>query len=101
MTPQLPDICRTHHGGNEQSEAANASVHASKQAMRERILRLLAEQPRTCDELEMLTGCSHQSCSARLSELRLYGKVRRSGQRATRSGRMAAVLEVTDSNKGD
>ena len=26
MTPQLPDICRTHHGGNEQSEAANASV---------------------------------------------------------------------------
>ena len=69
--------------------------------MRERILRLLAERSMTCDELERATGWPHQSVSARLAEHLAAGTVRRNGQRATRSGRMAAVLEVTDSNKGD
>lgn len=90
----LPDICRNQHHGNPESEAANASVQPSKARMQARILELLAEQPRTCDELEVLTGWSHQSCSARCAELLQAHRVMRNGKRPTRSGRMAAVLEV-------
>lgn len=46
----------------------------------------------TCDELEERLGYSHQTTSARIRELVLFGKIKDSGERApTRSGRSARL----------
>lgn len=51
---------------------------------------------RTCDGLEVVTGLSHQSVSARLNGLEKRGLVRKGPRKApTRSGHMAWVYEVT------
>ena len=49
----------------------------------------------TCDEVEAALGLKHQTCSARIRELRDKGLLVDSGyQRKTRSGRKAAVMVV-------
>jgi len=49
----------------------------------------------TCDAVEGRTGMSHQSCSARFTELRNAGAIYDSGERSlTRSGRSATVWRV-------
>ncbi len=90
------DICRTHHGGNEDSEAANASIDEHKHAIRERIFGYLKEsQGAICDEAEEALGLRHQTCSARITELLAAKRVHRTQEkRKTRSGRMAAVIRV-------
>src|SRR5665213_2490075 len=50
---------------------------------------------RTCDQIEQLSGLSHQCASARIRHLVLLGKIKDSGRRLkTRSGRPAAVWIV-------
>jgi len=93
---RAPDVCRVYHGGNANSEAANESVQPSKAIMCERILARLAIRPMTCDAMEEETGYSHQSCSARFSELKQAGRIRAIGSALTRSGRNAAVYEVAE-----
>lgn len=93
------DICRNNHGGNPESVAA----HAKTKKARDRLtvteaLYLAASHGATCDELEVSTGMSHQTCSARCSELLaaqwIYRKPSGGGyeKRKTRTGRHAAVL---------
>ncbi len=89
----LFDICRRKHGGNAQSEGANMSVSSSKHVQRSQILgEIQARGGATCDELEQALALSHQTCSARCSELLKEGAVKRIGVRMTRSGRNAAIL---------
>lgn len=47
----------------------------------------------TCDEIEVATGLSHQTASARMRGLTIKGAVQPNGEmRPTRSGRNAAVI---------
>jgi hypothetical protein len=94
----LVDICESRHGGSGNSSAAHDSIIESKAAMRGRILRHLRAIPSTCDEVEVALSMSHQTASARFSEMRRDGFIREVGKRATRTGRMAAVMAVLDAN---
>lgn len=94
------DICRNYHGGNPESEAANEETLKSRDRKRIHDVLLSAGlQGRTCDELEIVTGLSHQTCSARCSELLRDGIIVRKPdpvlkymRRPTRTGCQAAVL---------
>lgn len=67
----------------------------TRAAQRTRILTAIATKPDTCDALELRLNMRHQTCSARITELRALGYVRRIGRRETRSGCRAWVLQVT------
>lgn len=85
------DITAARHGGNPHSTAAAASI--DKAAIRKRVLAVIASLDfgATSDEVEVITGLSHQTVSARMSELKRDGAVVPAGRRPTRSGRSAAV----------
>lgn len=89
----LFDICEGNHGGNVNSKQARQRTNAA--ADRRRILAAIqaaGHEGKTCDELEAQLGLSHQSCSARCSELKRSGAVRERGYRLTRTGSKAGVL---------
>jgi hypothetical protein len=95
------DICAGRHGGNPESVAANprSDTKARDQAAILMELERCGERGATCDELEWQTGLSHQTCSARCSELKASGDVvtkpvgwNAYEKRRTRSGKLAAVL---------
>lgn len=62
------------------------------------IIGEIARHPKTgatCDELELLLGLSHQTCSARIRQCAKSRMVRDSGNtRPTRTGRPAIVWTV-------
>jgi len=96
----VEDITANYHGGNPQSVQANKIAHKGRVSARQQIMDLLcnplSEAGLTCEELEVLSGLSHQTCSARLSELRREGKIKIVvGTRKTRSGSPAAVYQST------
>ncbi len=99
----LFDVCKNFHRGNEQSIEANKKV--DKHDQRSRILRALKESwyareaGLTCEMLEETTSIPHQSCSARISELKNPNqpggpKIKKVGTRPTRSGCMAAIYQA-------
>jgi hypothetical protein len=95
----LFDICSNNHGGNPMSVQANKIASRGKSSARQQILFELQvatdyKHNLTCEELEAVTKLSHQTCSARLSELRREGKIKIVGERKTRSGALAAVYQA-------
>jgi len=79
----------------ETSIAAHDSIKHRKALDRSRILAAIKRRPSTCDELETKLGMSHQTCSARISEMHSgrHPTIKRSGKkRRTRSGRPANVM---------
>jgi DNA-binding Lrp family transcriptional regulator len=96
------DICQNNHGGNPESFGAHRTTDKSKD--RRKILEILeraGELGATCDYMEQRLDISHQTCSARCSELIRDGVIARKHlsskpgdylKRPTRTGRMAAVL---------
>lgn len=91
---QPDDICRNRHGGNPESEVANQQTN--KQRDSRMVMDALFQAGglgMTCDELEVELGMSHQTCSARCSELKRDGKVlTTTRRRETRAGCPARVL---------
>lgn len=90
--------------GNQSSEEAADSVKENANSIRNKIHRYVSQCPdgKTCDELETELYLSHQTASARCTELkrlgRLAARVGSDGgkvRRKTRSGRNADVLYVT------
>lgn len=83
------------HNGCPTSRAAGESMRHRMAALRAQIYCLIqgaGERGLTADELEVLTGLSHQTCSPRPGELRDLGVIEDSGmRRPTRSGRAAIV----------
>lgn len=86
---------------NQSSEEAADSMRESAASIRYRVHEYIASQPQgvTCDEAEVALNLSHQTCSARCTELKRQGKVSAQEQmdgtkirRPTRSGRNADVL---------
>lgn len=89
------DITSNNHGGNEFSAAAHESVRPTKQRDQARIwsyVESTGESGTTCDAIESALGMSHQTASARVSELKRDGRLELNGERRpTRTGRTAGV----------
>ena len=91
-----------HVSGSETSEAAAESVEPSASTMRARIYGEIVRRERydppglTCDEVELVTGLSHQTASARCVELKRRGLLVPVGKRPTRSARMAEILRPAE-----
>jgi hypothetical protein len=89
------------HQGDVPYEVSSATSAAAAATLTEtetlsrleaRVLAVVTERPRTCDAVEIVTGLSHQTVSARLRGLVLREQIENSGQKAlTRSGRWAVV----------
>jgi len=93
------DPTESYHKGNPESAAAWASMSVNTLSG---VRRLVLDTIRTlngatCDELEILTGLSHQTISARCTELSQMEYITKYGKRPTRSGRMAAIWKVAHS----
>lgn len=92
----MTDICENNHRGNLESVSAYEAIRNRSFIDRLRILEYAAWNGAhgiTCEEAERALGISHQSCSARCSELKRDGKLRPSElTRKTQSGRAARVL---------
>lgn len=89
----LFDICENNHGGNAESVAAFKSLNGNE--LRSKVMDHIASCGKagaTCDEIELALGITHQSASARCTELKANGDVHSLTTRRTRSGRSAAVL---------
>lgn len=86
------DICERNHGGNEFSKQANKLCN--KEAQKAKILEALKGKVMTCQDLEDLTGLSHQSCSARISEAKRDKQISVCGKGLTRSGSGCAVYSL-------
>lgn len=95
--PQEPGFV----AGNQSSEEAASSVKESASSIRNRISEYIAASPngKTCDEIEVELYLSHQTASARCTELKRLGRVGflydadgNKVRRKTRSGRKADVL---------
>jgi hypothetical protein len=89
------DITRRYHGGNPRSGEAHEDTKARKMRDQMRILKLMHAHPNglTCDEAEVLLGMSHQTCSARFSDMKAKGwLIPCNLQRFTRLGSRADVF---------
>ncbi len=89
LTPQLdlfslpPDICRSRHGGNPQSEQANRRVEPYKRGTREHLLAIIracGEHGATLLELSAHFCKTPNAISGRLTELKRDGRVLESGE---------------------
>lgn len=93
------DLCAGKHGGAETSaEAYSATPGTAREAQRAKILWFIAARQNgaTCDEAETVLGLSHQTCSARITDLLAEGKIRFAAEkRPTRTGRAARVYFKT------
>jgi predicted transcriptional regulator len=87
------DICERNHQGDELSTLAHAGTNKSRDRMR--VMMYLAD-PRgaTCDEVEIALGLAHQTCSARISELKRDGLLDPVAKRPTRTGSMAQAWKL-------
>lgn len=83
---------------SDTSSAAAESVERETPRLRALVfdaVRAAGREGATCDELEQCVHLRHQTCSARVNELRNEQRIVDSGERRlTRSGRMATVWVV-------
>lgn len=90
------DITSHYHGGHPRSVEAHESIRGeAKRVARARVYNYVHAQGldgAICDEAEIALSMSHQSCSARFSDLKRDDMiVETNQQRLTRSGRYATV----------
>lgn len=100
-TYPLYDGTPPHVAGSDTSYAAAEAAGPNVGKMQARILECFATingrdgDGWTCDEMEAITGYTHQSCSARVRELVQLGRLEDSGvRRQTRHGRAARVYQL-------
>lgn len=95
------DITANYHGGNPESAEAHEKVKESKAFLQRLVVdNITANEPDgyCCDEVEAITGRSHQSLSPRFTELKEQGVIVEIGKRATRTGCKAAVFGLADNH---
>lgn len=92
------DVCASNHRGNLESVKAAEQGSARRPGQRQRIFTFLhsrGTEGATCEEIELALDLRHQTCSARISELKAEGIIQDSGRkRQTSTGSEAAVLIV-------
>lgn len=95
----LDDICRNNHGGEENSEAANAATDSRKARDRARMyawVQMRGEVGATCDEVCNALDLLTQTGYPRFSEMKRDGDLVNTGRRRdTRRGRCKASVFVT------
>lgn len=85
------------HNHRETSKNAAEAILPLLGPISTRVYEAISNTPRTCDEVEIVTGLSHQTASARVRELQLKDRIVDSGQRRkTRSGRAAIVWTISE-----
>lgn len=91
----LFDVTKNRHNDADTSAAAFQSTTTVSRALaRNVVFSQIYAFPcgMTCDAVEAASGMSHQTCSARITELVTEGRIRDTGERRkTRSGRAARV----------
>jgi hypothetical protein len=92
------DITSNYHGGDEFStEAFQRTPSERRQRDRARILQSIREDgPAICEDLEQRLDLSHQTCSARVSELRKAGDLVEIGRGTTSYQRSARIHELAE-----
>lgn len=93
----MSDICSNNHGGADTSAEAYESIRAAVNKLGLAVLSLIEQSPSgvTCEDVETRLRLSHQTASARISELKAKGLIWDTGQRAkTRSGRLARIYKA-------
>lgn len=94
VTPRADTPLPPHNGTKTSKEAAE-SMRGRAGTLRQKVLLAIRNSPSglTCDACEELLSLSHQTCSARFSELRQKGFIVNINNevRKTRSNRNAAV----------
>lgn len=101
MGPLTNDITSNYHQMNIFSVAAHGSLVRSKSRLRSQVLDYIKEQGElgaTSEEVEIGLSLSHQTASARMTELKALGKVYLAGKRSTKSGRSAGVWVVSEAH---
>jgi len=90
------DPTQLFHHGEQFSSEAHKSIKHDKARVRELVFNCIkeAQNGRTCDEIETELELSHQSASARMTELKANNRIKLVFKRATRSGRLAGVYVV-------
>ena len=91
--------------GSDTSKAAAESVEHATGTLRATVLGVIKSwgaHGATCDEVELYTGLTHQTASARINELHKLSAINDSGRRRkTRSGRNAIVwVAVKEERRG-
>ena len=72
-------------------------IKVDTRSIKQKILDQIAHTPDiTCEALEYMLLLKHQTCSARISELKRSGAIFISGEEETTSGCKAATYKVTD-----
>lgn len=98
MAKEYQDITSAFSHNDQFSYDANKSMKQNKSKLRARILVYIAGRRdlggATCDEVEQALELSHQSASARMTELKAKGLIKLAGKRKTRSGRNAGVWTI-------
>lgn len=87
------DITANYHRGNQRSVEAHEATKHKKQADYLRIITTIREYSDglICDEAEQILDMSHQTCSARFSDMKNNGWLFIRGTRKTRSGCAANI----------
>lgn len=88
MSKDDDDITWNYHRGNPRSVEAHEATKHKKQADYLRIIKIIREHAISgliCDEAEQLLNMSHQTCSARFSDMKNKGWLFTRGKRKTRS----------------
>ena len=97
------DICQRKHRGADTSVAAHRRSRGKAKTDRASIyceILLAKKAGMTCAEIEVRLKLTHQSASARISELSRMGLIRDSGQRRrTPSGCFARVYVAAETQK--
>jgi hypothetical protein len=87
---EADDITSNYHGGEPYSVEANQDVTPFKSNQRFLVLRLVVRHSPapgiSSDGVEAITGMKHQTCGARMTELKADGLIYRIGDGKTRSG---------------
>ena len=92
-----PDPTAALHGSNPESKAAWESLDKDTlEGKRWLVYNCIERAPNgaTCEEVEQETGLSHQTASARCTELKHRKLIVIVGRRPTSTGRTAAVYKV-------
>lgn len=90
-------VLKPYGGTAAVSLAARLSIsEEAMDAMKKKVVDLIAETPSTCDELEVITGLIHQTCSPVIRALFKAGWLEDSGdRRPTRRNRAAIVWQIS------
>src|SRR4051794_1264922 len=94
------DITRNYHKGDPYSAEAFESLTSQdkeRDKIRIRGLMLNTDPKRgiTCDEAEDILDMSHQTCSARFSDMKKDNELMKVSERETRTGRKAGAWTLT------